>query len=79
MKITPSVTALTMTVGSTKKINVTIADAQYIKNKTLTYKSSSNGVATVDSNGNVKAIKKGTAKITISGGSATAIVTIEVK
>lgn len=68
--VTVSPKTLTAKVGETKKVTATVAltsdkDASIKKlPKTVTWKSDNDKVATVDANGNVKAVAAGTAKIT---------------
>jgi alpha-L-fucosidase 2 len=73
----------TLTVGDTKTLVATVLPAA-ASNKTLTWSSSANDVATVDQSGKVTAIKAGTATITAAAqdGSletATATITVNAK
>lgn len=61
-------TKVTMNVGETKTIHGTIIPSD-VSNKLVTWKSSNKKVATVDENGQIKAIKKG--KVTITATSRT--------
>jgi hypothetical protein len=61
--ITINKTALTLTTGKTYALKATIAPAN-ANTKAISWTSSNTKVATVDKNGNVKAIGKGTATIT---------------
>ncbi|MDR0222740.1 MAG: Ig-like domain-containing protein, partial [Oscillospiraceae bacterium] len=70
---------LSVAVGETAKLKVSLSSGSASKKKT--FKSSNTKVAAVDENGNVKGIKKGTAKITVTtfnGKSATAKITVTV-
>lgn len=71
-------TSATLYVGGTKKLNATIAPAD-ASDKSMTWTSSNNGVATVTSAGVVTAVAKGTATITvttINGKTATCAITV---
>lgn len=80
--ISLSSTSLTMKADSTAKITATVSPSD-ATNKTVTFSSSDTSVAKVDSNGNITALKSGTAKITAkasNGVSASCTVTVtEVK
>lgn len=68
----------TMEVGNSIKATVTLAPTD-VTNKTVTYKSSDATIATVSSDGTVKALKPGTVTITAtasSGKSETAMITV---
>ncbi len=65
----------TLYVSGKTTVTATVKDAV----GATTYKSSNSKVASVDSKGNVKALKKGTAKITATNYGKTASVTIKVK
>jgi uncharacterized protein YjdB len=56
-------TSLSLTIGSTEQLIATVAPSN-ATNQNVTWSSSNSSVATVDSNGNVSAIKVGTAIIT---------------
>lgn len=74
-------TSATLYVGGTKKLNATIAPAD-ASDKSMTWTSSNNAVATVTSAGVVTAVAKGTATITvttINGKTATCTVTVNPK
>ena len=68
---------LNIYVNGTATLNATVVPAN-ANDKTVTWDSSDDTVATVDENGNVKALKPGTTTITASAGglSATCIVTV---
>lgn len=70
--------SLTINVGESKKITATISPSN-ATNKSVTWMSSNNRVATVDSVGNVKGVSSGTATITANcgGSKATCIVTVK--
>ena len=73
-------TVSSLKVGNKKKLKVTITPSN-ASNKNVTWKSSNSKVATVDKNGNVKAIAEGTVKITATakdGSGKKASVTIKV-
>lgn len=61
--VTLTPTALSFKVGETKKVTATIAPAN-ASNKTVTWKSSNEGIAKVDQSGNVEAMGEGSATIT---------------
>ncbi len=69
-----------LTVGQSLKLTATVSPSN-ASNKKVTWKSSNPSVATVDGNGNVKAVSGGTVTITVTtaDGSKTASVTITVK
>lgn len=70
--------AATLYVGGSRKLNATVAPAD-ASDKSLTWTSSNNAVATVNSNGVVTAVAKGTATVTVStinGKTATCTVTV---
>lgn len=70
---------LSLVIGKTEKITATINPSDTLDSKTLTWTSSNTKVATVDANGNVKAISAGTANITVktsNGKTAVAKVTV---
>ena len=68
---------LDLTVGGTAKLTATVSPSD-ATNRTVTWESSDTGVATVDNDGNVKALKGGTSTITAKAGgkSATALVDV---
>jgi len=78
--VTLSKTTLSLTEGDSSKLTATVAPSN-AANKEVTWESSNTSVATVDSNGNVKAIKAGTATITVTtkDGNHTATCTVTVK
>jgi len=73
-------TTLTLTQGQTAKLTVTVKPSN-ATNKNVTWKSSNSNIVTVDSKGNIKAIKEGSATITVTttDGKYTAKATITVK
>ena len=70
-------TSVSIKKGKTHQIKVTRKPVTCVQK--ITYKSSKKSVATVTSSGKVKAVKKGTAKITIKCGTKTKTVKITVK
>ena len=58
-------TSMEITVGKSQKITATISPSN-ATNKGVTYNSSNTSVATVDKNGNVRGVKAGIAKITVT-------------
>ena len=71
--------SLSLVKGKTEKVNATINPTDTTDSKTLTWISSNTKVATVDQNGNIKAIAAGTANITVktsNGKTATVKVTV---
>ena len=58
-------TSLSMVKGKTEKLTATITPSNTLDSKVLAWTSSNTKVATVDANGNVKAIDAGTANITV--------------
>ena len=72
--LTLSKTSATVKVGKTTKIT-----AKATPSGKVTYKSSNKKVATVSSNGTIKGIKKGTAKITVTCNGVTKTVKVTVK
>jgi len=64
-KVSLNKTKLTLTEGDSEKLNATVNPTD-ATNKNVTWKSSNKDVATVDANGNVKAVKAGTATITVT-------------
>ena len=76
-----SPTSVTLNPNGTYKFNVTVSPSN-ATNKGVTWSSSNTNVVSVDQNGNIKALKKGTAKIRVtaqdgSGKYAEASVTVE--
>jgi ABC-type sugar transport system, periplasmic component len=74
-------TSVSLDIGKTYAIKATITPAN-ATNKKLTYKSDNPGIASVDANGNVKAIKAGKTAITVASVSnkkATAKLSVTVK
>lgn len=69
--------ALTLKAGKSAKLKVTTTPKT--TGQKATFKSSNKKVATVDSKGRVKALKKGTAKITVTVGKQKATCTVKVK
>ena len=79
--ITLDATTATLYEGGTKQLKATIAPAD-ASDKTMTWTSSNNGVATVSASGVVAAVKKGTATITVTtvnGKKASCTVTVNSK
>ena len=77
VKVNP--TTLTIATGKAYKIGATISPSNTTQSKVLTWSSSNTKIATVDKNGVVKGIKKGTATITVktsNGKTATVKVTV---
>jgi uncharacterized protein YjdB len=70
--------SFSLKVGKSKKIGVT-ALPEYAYDKTVTYTSSDEKVATVDAKGKVTAVGKGKVKITVAAGEKTKTVTVKVK
>ena len=71
--------SLTVVTGKTGKLTATINPSNTTQSKALTWSSSNTKIATVDKNGVVKGIKKGTANITVktsNGKTATVKVTV---
>lgn len=68
---------LTLKAGKSAKLKVTTTPKT--TGQKASFKSSNKKVATVDSNGKVKALKKGTAKITVTVGKQKATCTVKVK
>ena len=50
--------------GQTQKLSTTVLPEGITEKYTILWKSSDNAVASVDGNGNIKAVKAGTAKVT---------------
>ena len=72
-------TNLSLVKGKTEKLTATINPSDTTDSKALTWTSSNTKVATVDANGNIKAIAAGTANITVktsNGKTATVKVTV---
>jgi len=78
--VTLNKSSLNLTEGDSSKLTATVKPSD-AANKEVTWKSSNTSVATVDTNGNVKAIKAGTATITVTtkDGNHTATCTVTVK
>ncbi len=76
--ITLDKTSVTIVVGKSTTVKATVKPAD-ATNKTLTWTSSDESVATVDSNGKITAKKVGTAKITVKAGSKSKTITVTVK
>ena len=72
-------TSMSLLIGGTERLTATVTPSN-ATNKNLTWSSSNTSIATVDSNGNVSAIKVGTADITVKtedgGKTATCAVTV---
>ncbi len=66
-----------LTTGAKSQLTGTVAPAN-ATNKTVTWKSSNDGIAKVSANGEITAVKAGTATITASAGGKTASVTVTV-
>ncbi len=77
--VTLNKTSTTLTVGGTETLTATVAPAG-ATDKSVTWKSSKTGVATVDANGKITAVAAGTATITVTttDGSKTATCTVTV-
>lgn len=76
-KIVLSKTKLSLKVGDSFILKATVSPSD-ATDKTLTWKSSNDSVATVDSKGKVTAKGPGTAKITVTAGGKTATCTVTV-
>lgn len=76
--ITLSQTSLSMEEGQTAMLAATVSPAD-ATDKTVTWTSSNNEIATVSTEGLITAIKEGTAKITASAGNQSATCTVTVK
>lgn len=68
---------ITLTPGDTKTINVVVGPED-ATDKSVTFESADNNIASVDENGNVIAVGVGTTIITVSAGSVTEICTVTV-
>lgn len=78
--IVPDKTEMNIIKGQTDVITYTLDPAETTDDKTVTFRSSDESVATVDANGTVKGIKAGTAIITLTGANGIpATVTVTVK
>ena len=73
-------TSLSLTVGESQSLSATVSPSN-ASDKSVSWKSSNTSVATVDGSGNVKAVKAGTAKVTVTtkDGSKTATCNVTVK
>ncbi|MBA4496483.1 Ig domain-containing protein [Paenactinomyces guangxiensis] len=73
-------TELSLSIGETAALKATV-EPSFATNKDVSWESSNSGVATVDGNGQVKAVAPGTAVITVTtddgGKTATCIVKVE--
>ena len=80
-EITLDQTALSLVKGQSKKIEVTAIKPENAADKTVTWSSADEKVASVDENGNVTGVAPGTTTITatVNGQSATCKVTVEEK
>lgn len=81
VKANLDITALTLVEGDTQKLTATVTPAQTL-DKSVTWVSSDESIATVDQNGNVQAIKPGQVSITatpISGTDETSVCTVVVE
>ena len=76
--VTLNKTSATLNVGDTDELTATVAPANTTENKTITWTSSKEEVATVV-NGKVTAVAPGTATITATAGNKSATYTVEVK
>lgn len=76
-KVTLSPTNLSLKVGNTRRISVTLSPKE-ATNRSMSWSTSNNKVATVDKNGTVRAVGEGTATITVEvdGIKATVSVTV---
>ena len=79
LKITVPASSYSISVGGTKKLTYTVADASYVTDKSASYSSDNKNVASVDKNGVVTGKKSGNANITINAHGAKATVKIYVK
>ncbi len=77
-EITLDQTAMSLVKGQSKKIEVTAIKPENTTDKTVSWASSNEKVATVDENGNVTAVGVGTATITAKVGLATTTCTVTV-
>ena len=68
---------LDLTVGGTAKLTATVSPAD-ASDKTVTWESSDTSVATVDNDGNVKALKGGTSTVTAKAGGKSASALVDV-
>ena len=73
-------TSLSLTVGESQSLSATVSPSN-ASDKSVSWKSSNTSVATVDGSGNVKAVKAGTATVTVTtkDGSKTATCKVTVK
>lgn len=76
-KVTLSPTNINLKVGNTRRINVTLSPKE-ATNRTMTWTTSNNRVATVDRNGTVRAVGVGKATITVEVDGIKASVTVNV-
>lgn len=76
-KVTVSPTSVSLAVGNTKRISVTLSPKE-ATNRTMNWSTSNNKVATVDKNGTVKAVGEGKATITVEVDGKKAIITVTV-
>ena len=80
--VTVSPSTLNMTEGDTQKLQASVSPSD-ATDKTVTWSSSANEVASVDQNGKVTALKAGTATITVTtkdgGKKATCAITVKAK
>lgn len=71
--------SIELTVGDSYQSHVTILPANTTDSKKLTWLSSDEEIATVDSKGNIKALKKGNVVITVSAKNGEIVATLNVK
>lgn len=76
-KVTLSPTTLSLTVGNTRRISVTLSPKEAV-NRTMKWSTSNNRIATVDANGTVRAVGAGKATITVEVDGIKASITVTV-
>lgn len=79
LKITVTNPNVSVSVNGKSTIKYTIADASFVKDKTVKFSSSSSKIAKVDNNGVITGVAKGTATITVDAHGAKATVKVTVK